>query len=220
MRLRYLALIVLLLAIAMAVACSSSDSGSNTSGESSSPTMTVAVHDCGSGAFSTLAQLDAASLTTGEVGADSQWRKQSGQTKLTSLGDASFAAAIDAANFKWGSTTLFSKGMILSGGNGRLVTSILVNFNDESSAALLIEHPNLGQTKTLRDVATDRYGDDTKALYFETVDGFVGYVIQFRVGTIVAYIGDVGSGETPAFADGEHFADVVCANLRTAALTQ
>jgi hypothetical protein len=209
--------VVTLLVITMAVACSSSGSGTSIPSESPSPSMPTEVHDCGSGAVSTLAQLDTASLSAADVGANSQWTKQGGQTKLTSLGDASFAAAMDPAKFKWGSTTLFSKGMILNGGAGRLVTSILVNFYDEPSAALLIEHPNLGKTKTLRDVSTVQYGDDTKALYFETVDGFVGYIIQFRVGTIVAYRGDVGSGETPALANSEHFADVVCANLRATA---
>jgi hypothetical protein len=72
------------------------------------------------------------------------WRgraEQSGETKLSSLGDQDFAALLDPSKFIASATFVFTTGKFLSGGPGRGVISVVTAFDDVQSATLLMDHP-------------------------------------------------------------------------------
>ena len=68
----------------------------------------------------------------------------------------------------------------------------------KQSAALLVANPFTGEPTLVEPVEVEGLGDESKAFYFEIENGETdasGYIYQFRAGQMVAYIGNVGSGE-------------------------
>ena len=103
------------------------------------------------------------------------------------------------------------------GGTGHLVNSLVAAFADVDAAAMLFDHPYVGEPSVDRPVDTPTFGDATDSRYFEeSVDGsnLAGHIISFRVGHLVAYITNLATDGDASLAETERLAGLVCDRIR------
>jgi len=133
------------------------------------------------------------------------------------LGDEYFERTADRADYLNGVGTLHSSGEVLEGRIGHLVTSIVSVFVDEDSAKLLFEHPYIGEPSVERIVQGRRFGDQSETSYVEVSmngDTLLGYIVQFRAGPTVVYVGNLAVDEEVSLRDTEELAELVCVRMR------
>ena len=136
---------------------------------------------------------------------------------IESIGNEVFQENIDPSTYSGGRGFAFGTGTALDGGEGQLVASVVVAFTDEESAALLVANPFTGEPTLVEPVEVEGLGDESKAFYFEIENGETdasGYIYQFRAGQMVAYIGNVGSGEEVTLEQTEELAALMCQRAR------
>ena len=136
---------------------------------------------------------------------------------LDSLGDEYFTRTADPGDYIGGVGTLHSSEELLEGGRGHLVTSVVAVFADENSAKLLFGHPYVGEPSVDRILEGRRFGDQSETRYVEaSANGgvFVGYIVQFRAGPTVVYVGYFAVDEEVSLKDTEQLAELVCVRMR------
>jgi len=132
------------------------------------------------------------------------------------LGDEYFRRTADRANYLNGVITFHSSEEVLEGRIGHLVTSIVSVFTDELSAKLLFDHPYIGEPTVERIVQGRRFGDQSETRYVEVPadgDTLLGYIVQFRAGPTVVYVGNLAVGEEVSLRDTEELAELVCVRM-------
>lgn len=207
MTLRFGALLVLAITV-LTAACASG-------GPAHSPDNSASV-DCGAGRVSHAEELRDVGIVRQDV--PSELSVESLQSVvLQELGDADFKSAVGTRSFIGGYTSLFASDDFVSTGRGRAVTSIIVGFSEQAAADLLFEHPYVGDPDVLHPAEVLQLGDRTEAVYYEVgvgPDKLTGYTLQFQVGRVVVYVGDVGTDPNPSLSEAEGLADLVCQRLR------
>ncbi len=216
--------VLLTLAFAVAVTVTGCGGGGDSNDDQSiatpdQPSATRPRLDCGSGdAVPSPEDLKAALLVSGDLPGNFRTGEPTAAF-FEDMGDSFFERTVDESRFSGGFTNVFVSGEILEGGDGRIVSSSLVAFEDEEAAAMLVNHPYVGDPSVQGSVTTLEFGDEHTAIYYEVQNGvtFLGHVLQFRVGRIVATAADVVAGGDTSVDEIERLGEALCRRLRVVA---
>ena len=176
---------------------------------------------CGTGRFDSVEGLSSI-LLQGNDWPENAARSGPSPVELEDFGDDYFRRTVDESRILGGYITVAATGGSLEGGEGEIISSIVLAFADQGAASELFAHPDRGDPSLERHVAGRKLGDESEALYFE-VDGspmLSGYVLQFRTGHVLAMVVYTGVEVDVSFEETERLALLVCTRLRDLVLDE
>lgn len=172
--------------------------------------------DCGSGETLSTDDFPQIVLDSEDVAADLRALPTSAVV-LDDLGDEYFKDTVEPSRYVGGLAAILVSGEVLQGGRGHLLTSMVMAFTDVDAAAVLVEHPFVGEADVNRRAEAPTFGDATDSRYIEMSwdgDKLAGHIISFRVGRVVAYIANLAAGEDASLGETERLARLVCERIR------